>query len=780
MKIVLYYSKKESNNIIEVDDNNIVDEMYNNLALIPSLEQLKQYNKLKELIDEINDDKIKEYINNSKIYISRLTYKIPLFDYATKNIYIVQYEDVYTKVVMFNFRFPDNKIIKLLNKTKNDISNINIKNNGWIEKYIDKINKNINFISNYDLQILKETYTDIFLNTNPNTREITSCIKPSYLPYQNYQSPYYTKSELVSMALNLKIIKDDIIKPWSYKEDELRKICKSLSKYEINTQMLIYNQLYILYNNAKAYVQYYTLFGSYYFNNYLRNKESNLDPDLNSHIDNFLKIIKNTPQFDSDYEVYRFIENDDYLNELKVGDMFNENSFISTTRNPFYSMKNNVFGFILLKIKLKKNISGIALLMESYSNYPHEQEVLLPPSKLKLIEIDNDFKYYHWNKLAEKKINKKYTFEYIEPLSYDINYFVNKYSHYNVTIPIIDFYKQEFDGSTSSEKMLNFFNNLPKLNMRRQFISRIGKIDYKFYVYFLTQNKVYSKFFFLQKEDEQNKTLGDEIYLTIENPSNGQIDMLIEIRNIISVNYYHRFSGLANSITDQLLIHWISGLAKSLNISTAIIHGNYSSYANIVENIINKSGIEKKTLLEDFKTIQNIDNPDSNILNLYTADINTFCTDLIDYIYTGKKRFYNMSYIERKIPVHMIDKLRFVKFEELYLKYGSGLGTYDYLFKIFKKLNDDAITVIDFYKILHNTYPYLIPKLQNLIILSYPKSSMMPWHFYYILKPYEYLYEQHLIPFIPSSNLEKIDEIIKNLEEEVKFIHENKFRQLLY
>jgi hypothetical protein len=38
MKLLLFYSKK--NVIIEVDENNIIDEMYNNLAVIPNKNQL--------------------------------------------------------------------------------------------------------------------------------------------------------------------------------------------------------------------------------------------------------------------------------------------------------------------------------------------------------------------------------------------------------------------------------------------------------------------------------------------------------------------------------------------------------------------------------------------------------------------------------------------------------------------------------------------------------------------------------------------------------------------
>ena len=194
------------------------------------------------------------------------------------------------------------------------------------------------------------------------------------------------------MGLNLKLIKDQDIKPWSYQNTQLKDICQQLTKYEIDTKTLLYNQLYILYNNAKSYIQFYSLFGSYYFNSYLRKSDSIKDPDLDQHIQNMLKIIENSPSLESDYEVYRFIESDDYLQDLKIGSIFNENSFISTTRNPFYT-KDNVFGFILIKIVLKKATQGIALLIESYSNYPSEQEILLPPSKLKLISVDNNFKY---------------------------------------------------------------------------------------------------------------------------------------------------------------------------------------------------------------------------------------------------------------------------------------------------------------------------------------------------------------------------------------------------
>jgi hypothetical protein len=753
MKIYLYFPKDK--NIKEINKDKVIDDLYYNLATIPTDKELKQY--------KITSNELKEYI-------SKLSYKIPLFDYQTKNLYLVEEDDIYTKVVNYSYRFPNQKIIKLLEKTVDNLETNTTSN--WITNYIEKIKKNLNFLRNYDLDILENTYNETFINTNPTSRELTSCIKPSYLPYQKYQSPYYTKSEIISMALNLGLIKN---KDFKQKDFDFLKTCNMLKEYEIDTKMLIYNQLYILYNNAKGYVQFYSLYGSYYFNSYLRNQKSIKDLILDKHIDNFLKIIENAPAFEKEYEVYRFIESDQYLEHLKVGDILEERSFISTTRNPFYSIKDNQFGFILLKIRLPVNAK--VLLMETYSNYPHEQEILLSPSRLKLIDINNDFKYYHWNKLAEKKIIKKYIFEYVEPLSYDINYYTKDYEYIEEKIELIDFYNKIYTGTTVLERTLNFFSLLPKINNRRTFESKIGLKTYKFNAYFLTQNKVYSKFFFLQKDDESNKILGDEIYLTIQNPDTANIELLVEIRNIISVNYYNRYSPTNIFIDDESLLEWLAGLAKALIIDKIIIHGNYSSYYHIVEKIIKKTN--DKNLLEDFIPMQNIDNPDANILNLYTADINTYCIDLIDYIFYNNKRFSDKAYVVPNVPKHMIDNLKNITFISLYEKYNNDSieDKYGTIYSIYKKL-DNKITMLEFYEYIHLNYPYLIQKLQNLIILSYPINSKNPWHFMYIFKPFEYLYSKNKIKFILNSNNDKIDEMIKNLSEEVKFIHENKFRQI--
>jgi hypothetical protein len=46
---------------------------------------------------------------------------------------------------------------------------------------------------------------------------------------------------------------------------------------------------------------------------------------------------------------------------------------------------------------------------------------------------------------------------------------------------------------------------------------------------------------------------------------------------------------------------------------------------------------------------------DANILNLYTADINTYCVDLIDYIFNDKTRKYRVDFKINDILIEIKD-----------------------------------------------------------------------------------------------------------------------------
>ncbi len=97
--------------------------------------------------------------------------------------------------------------------------------------------------------------------------------------------------------------------------------------------------------------------------------------DLENQIKLMIQLIKNAPALIESHTVYRFVESDTYLRNLIVGDIYQDPSFMSTTRNPFYYKENYAFGFILIKIKLPAKTTGVGLCIEAYSNFPKEEKL---------------------------------------------------------------------------------------------------------------------------------------------------------------------------------------------------------------------------------------------------------------------------------------------------------------------------------------------------------------------------------------------------------------------
>jgi hypothetical protein len=522
-----YYLKYTNGEIKNIKEDNVLDELYLNLAVLPSEEELKKYVK-----------NPKEYLKEIKIKIAKITKYIPLFDIQTKNLYIINPENIYFRIMEHNYRLPDESIVKHIQDTIHEYTKK--KKNKFINNFLEILNKNNKFLNCFDLPTLKETFYKIYYDNNPQTKDITNCIRPSYLSFfKNINpniKPYFTKTELKMLALNMKL---DIT---TNNNDYEVHICSIVKNNDIDSDTLMLHLIYIKENyGAKNFIQLYTLLGSFYLNNYLRNK-STKDIILENELNNMWSIIRKAPKFDKEYYVYRFIDNDDFLLNLNVGDVYDESSFISTTRNPFYDPKNNVFGYVLIKIKIPADIEGIGLCIESYSLFPHEQEILLTPGKLKLIGIDNDFEYFHTNSLASKKINKKYEFEYIKPNNKLISF--ESYLIPDKSIPYIDFLKLKLEGLNYKQKGIYFMEEYTcKINNKFYFYSNIGKTKYLFQFYKLDTSIVYNKYFFLQKD---NTKTDDEFYIIIQDNESAIIKLFIEIKDIISVNFI--FKSIYNKI----------------------------------------------------------------------------------------------------------------------------------------------------------------------------------------------------------------------------------------
>jgi hypothetical protein len=384
-----------------INSNDAINKLYYTLANLPNISEIDEYNKKNNTTFQL--EKMKEIISST-------TSAVPLFDIVSQNIYLIQANQVFEYVKDKYYRVANEKIYNFLKQNYEKTESKKLKN---------IIEKNINFLNNYNFDILFNTYLKvIYTNSNQIGKNITDCKRISFLPYLNI-SPYYSRSEIINMALNLKLIKPDTT---FYDSDKLNNLCLDLVKHDISNKIILEHQLYIEKNNAQHIIYYYTFYGSQYYNKYLRNNSNIQDDIMENNIKKLNSLIKKAPSFSSDVYVYRFVHNDDYLENVHVKGIFTENSFISTSRNPFYNEKEHVFGKILLKIKLPKNKQGIGLCVETYSLFPSEQEIILAPGKLKLInKVDSnnpndDFTYFHIDVNAQKSIYKKYEFEYIEPL----------------------------------------------------------------------------------------------------------------------------------------------------------------------------------------------------------------------------------------------------------------------------------------------------------------------------------------------------------------------------
>ena len=219
----------------------------------------------------------------------------------------------------YNYRLPDESIVKYIQDTIDEYTKKK-KKNKFINDFLETLNKNIKFLNCFDLPTLKKTFYKIYYDNNPQTKDITTCFRPSYLPFfKNINpniKPYFTKTELKMLSLNMKLDIDNNV------NDNDNYICDIVSKNDIDSNTLMLHFIYIKENyGAKNFIQLYTLLGSFYLNSYLRNK-STKDITLEKELNNIWSIIRKAPKFEKEYYMYRFIDNDDFLVNLNIGDIY--------------------------------------------------------------------------------------------------------------------------------------------------------------------------------------------------------------------------------------------------------------------------------------------------------------------------------------------------------------------------------------------------------------------------------------------------------------------------
>ncbi|ANB50434.1 hypothetical protein [Powai lake megavirus] len=695
--MIYYYVTGQNPHDIQFTDfvDEIISMLYSNEAMMISKEQVKQL-KLPN-----------NYLDLFKKSISKYVYRVPLYDITYDHIYLIYKENVYERIYKDNYRFMDENFVSDLK---------NIKNPSLTDQ------ENLRILQNYDIPTLTQTYMKIFYESFVLNKYITNCRRPSYASGMEHIMPYYKINELYYLAYDWNLTDKE-----NLTTDEIRVLCKKISKFDISAKTLLDHQLYIYDSRAIGLVKHYSLFGSYYMNTYLRQNKCCLpgersyedvirNSDLENQIEIMTKLISKAPGFTESHTVYRFVENDNYLQHLKIGDIYQDSSFMSTTRNPFYYKENYAFGYILIKITLPKNIIGVGLCIESYSNFPNEEEIILPPaSKYRLINYTDTEESVQFQNIFNLKVQKKYEFEWAG------NEYIGENAN-KIKINMPGAFMPQLERSDLSEllkdddfKLLemsdrfSYFKNR-YVNMNNQIKCVVGNTEYTFNIESYDSTSVYKPFFYYE--------LRDGIMITTSNPKYGNINMLIELGSDIHVNYYFKYSVTDPSIVVDLnkieWIEWLSLLAYAVGRQNVIIHSNYTLKNNISDTIEQRQMKTRYTFSE----------------NIYLYMKNKTKFFVFDEIITGFD-YGQLDYLE-KLPVK-----EFIKSTDKNELYRVAMSS-------------NIQNLAELYLYIVEEYPKLIKIFEEKMDSIYDANRNPFRNIIYTLNAWRYLYDRYLINKMPS------------------------------
>lgn len=512
-----------------------------------------------EELEKIYDGKFKITSLSNKIKLSHFTDYIPLFNISIYKIILSNKKDIYSNIFNNNHRLVTKRVIKWIKNMMDDLDKKS-------PRYLS-LEKSIQFMENYDINTLEKTYNKLTKDFHNEILQTSICKRKSYDNiFTSHLKPYYSQLELLNLGLNIKIINENnnIKGTELIDQDKHYEICKLISKNDVNFELIKEHFQYIIDNELINIIKFYSLYGSCDINHFLRTyfkdniKNSKLIVDTSLYLYN--KITKAPPLTDN-YYFYRFVTNDDYLKDLEIGDTFEDNSFTSFTRDPFYvSGEKNTFGDILIKVNVPKNIIGVGLFIELISHFPMEEEFLLRPfTKLTLKSKDKHFTYHHINKNFQNKITTKYEFEWsgFSSLPKEIDEFVES-KEYNY----IDF-------------IYNFNKNFEKFikvicNDFDEFVIKYKNKKYLFKCFMFNSTGVYKQFY-------RNKSkIGLQIILYSENMTP---HASFEMDDSFVVNYYNNFIQF-DQLNDKELLVFSKLFASTFNYNKFLIEPYYKNFSS--------------------------------------------------------------------------------------------------------------------------------------------------------------------------------------------------------
>lgn len=688
----------------------------------------------KELIT--SDENIKKIITNKNIieniinYISGLEYKMPLFDIYTNNIYLINRENIFKRVNYNYYRFPTKFLLDEIKKDYDRLKNTKI--DDLIEKRkLRKYELIIDFMKNFNLKILEDTYYRmIYRYSEELGKNIIFCKRPSFNKYIHNTTPYYSSTEIINMALNMNLdIKID-------SNLDLENLCTLVKENDINYKIISSHQKYIIDSDMLGLTQYYTVQGSFFINTYLRNLNNYVEKNI--FLDNIIipmwNLCNNAPEFNKDYILYRFVKDDKHLSHLKIGDIFQDDSFLSTTRDPFYKSEEYKFGFILMKIKIPKNIKGVGLCVELASHFPKEQEILFSPkSKFKLISRDTNTVYYHTDSNFSSEVKTRYEFEWVGNSEPKIDKL-----EFKEEIKEIDFFKlKSYSGDDIETKVKYFIEKYcDKMN---KFNCKIGDKTFLSCVEKYNSIGAYKDFYAMET------TNGISFYSIYNN----YLLYFIEIGegsmgNEMHVNFYVKYNTLNKEeiYTAEDFINFISSFAYYFNIENIAIYPEYKPCFS------------------------------SNKINSYQYSGN-YCVDFYKYLKKKEKRFFmrnmNITELRSGFDYYDLDLLRETNVLKIIGKNDDEI--YQLYIKSFS-IDFPTAKLSEFFIWIVENKCYLIESFINKLNRLYKKSNPFK-NDIYTLNAYLYLYNRDIIKIYGGSSLD-----IDYKKKKTNFLAINEYRNI--
>jgi len=714
----------KSKSIQNIKSHMVFEKLYLQEVRIPTLDDTKN----------TSIDFFKNYekaIKKIKKSISRLEYSVPLYDIVSENIYLIDRYQVKNKVVDESYRFPDRELLEEISDKQNILKKSNSSDPLQVRK-LKKIQLMLEFINSFDLDILYDTYIRVYYKYSSDVGyETTTCIRPSYSKYMYHLKPYISRSEIISTAYNMGISlkrKPDT----SYSVSEINNMCSLVQSNEFTNNMLVTHKNHIVGLDSIGLVQYYTLHGSFFINQYLRGiteyKEAN--EYLEQVIEPMWKLVLSSPAFDKKYILYRFIRNDDYLKDVEVGSEYVEKGFMSTTRDPYYRSDSYGFGYILIKIIMPANVMGVALSVETISYFPEEQEIIFPPkSKFKLITRDNNVIYH--NKSFESKIKTKYEFEWVgnNPIIFDRKSRAILAKQINfielVSKPTI----------TLEEKIQEFVqNNVSDMN---QFNIKIGDLDLVVRVEWYDSTTAYKNFYAIQTNH------GFSIYTFYKK----YILFFIEIAENqhvrqMHVNYHLKYSMCDKEkvVSDADMIKFIASISHYFNIQKVML---YATHTNCQKNMYQNVNLSVKQ--RNFETIKQT----TTLPNMDEMLGGSYCVDIYQYIKNKTKKYSDNIGIELypKFSYYEIDGLHNISPQTVLSK-----DDRDDVYQIYEKyymIQKNVNSIADFYVWLVDNKCHLIDIFVSKIDKIFPDGSPFK-NTMYLFDSHAYLYNRNIIQSYPT------------------------------